>query len=356
MSYQRGVTLDKARIGEILLVREVADPFLINQALREASPQRLVSLLIGRAQLDPDDGALALAEQSGYPAALQRHLERRDPAYEQAIPVELVRRWVVVPLGRSSRGHLVVVARDPTPILHASLEHATRERVSLAVTPFVHLERLIRAVYGELLVEEPAPPTPVPYQPAITDLDLSMRTPPSVKRVRTVSRMFDEDRLELPELRKPAPGLDAALLEIGNAITPAAAERLCVEHASRRWSAALLLGITDRIATARRGRGGRIGTGELAIVLPLDVPSTLQAAVDGGAPTSATGTSNVQEALGRLLGDASTCAAAPIVTAGSVRAVLAVGVPLHGGQRESLADLSRLADALALSLERLARP
>src|SRR5678815_6071838 len=75
------VVTERIRIGELLLMRESVDPWVLSQTLRNPGPnrQRVVSLLISRAQLDPDDGALALSEQTGYPAALVRHLEKRDP-------------------------------------------------------------------------------------------------------------------------------------------------------------------------------------------------------------------------------------------------------------------------------------
>src|SRR5687768_9690973 len=115
------------RIGEHLLLRESIDPLVLSQTVREQHEigQRLVSTLIMRALIESDEGALALSEQTGFPAALQRHLERRDPTAIKLIPRALARTWVVVPIGRSQAGDLVVCARDPTPILAAALEHAT---------------------------------------------------------------------------------------------------------------------------------------------------------------------------------------------------------------------------------------
>src|SRR5690606_7725445 len=124
------------RIGELLLLQEKIDPWLLSHTLKEqaSTQQRLVSLLVSRAQLDPDDGALVLSEQLGYPGAMQRHLERRDPSVLELLPPQLGARWVVLPLGRARTGAVVVVARDPTPILAAALEHAMKTSVVLSVT------------------------------------------------------------------------------------------------------------------------------------------------------------------------------------------------------------------------------
>src|SRR5690349_19513549 len=104
---------------------------------------RLVSLLVSRALLDPDDGALILSEQLGYAAALQRHLERRERDVLELLPAQLGSRWVCLPLARARTGSVVVVTRDPTPILAAALGHAMKCEVVLAVTPAVQLERMV---------------------------------------------------------------------------------------------------------------------------------------------------------------------------------------------------------------------
>src|SRR5678816_3726790 len=110
---------DRQRIGEILLLRESLDSQQLMQAIRDQTErpgQRLVSMLIKRTLLDPDEGALALSEQTGFPAALQRHLEDRHDDVGALMPPQLAQRWVVLPVGRAREGHLVVCARDPTPI------------------------------------------------------------------------------------------------------------------------------------------------------------------------------------------------------------------------------------------------
>jgi hypothetical protein len=348
------------RIGELLLMQEVVDAWVLTQTLKDhaapaGSRQRLVSLLISRAQLDADDGALALSQQLGYPAALQRHLERRDPACERLIPVELVRRWVVLPLGRARDGRLVVVARDPTPILSAALEHASKQSILLAVTPGLHLERLIRSIYG-------APIETIPEAaPSIGDIgDVETASPPDPQREavrgRTVSAIFSDGTPELlPNNPYGTDRVDTTLGHIDNAVTIAAAERIAFAYASRRWEAALLLAITGDVAVGRRGNGSRIAMTVDTIELPLATPSILQVALESGQATAQTPASLVQQRIDHLLEDAQTPVAAPIVVAGHTTGAIVAGDPLYGSARESLADLARLADALSAAHERFAR-
>lgn len=342
------------RIGEVLLMQETVDAWVLTQTLKLHTPQhRLISLLIGRAQLDSDDGAMALSEQLGYPAALQRHLERRDARCESLIPRELVQRWVVLPLGRARDGRLAVVARDPTPILQAALEHASKLPVALAVAPALHLEKLIRSVYGLPEDVDPMPFAP----PMLNEIGISIDGVPgaTIRRSRTISAVLNDGTPEL-EQRMPqgTDRIDSTLFEIDKAITIAAAERIAFTYAARRWRAALLLEVADGVAIGRRGQGPRLTTVE-AIMLPLATPSIVQVAHDDVNATSTAPPSVVQMRLNYLLDDAIASTAAAIVVRGSVRGVLVVGDPLHGGARESVTDLARLVDALSGARERFAR-
>jgi hypothetical protein len=347
---------EKRHIGEILLMQETVDAWVLTQTLKAhaAGSQRLVSVLVARAQLDPDDGAMALSEQLGYPAALQRHLERRDPACQELIPRELVQRWVVLPLGRARDNTLVVVARDPTPILAAALAHATKQSITLAVTPELHLDKLIRSIYGFA----PAATATNGAPPTLGEIGISLDADPSApvhRRARTVSAMFNDGTPELPH-RAPqgTDRVDRTLVDIDNAITVAAAERFAFAYAARRWRSALLLDVAEGAAIGRRGQGPRLHSVE-AIVLPLATPSLIQVAHDQATATTSAPSSVVQLRLAHLLEDATTPAAAAIVVAGAVRAVLVVGDPVHSGPRESVADLARLADAIGAAYDRFSR-
>lgn len=347
---------DKMKIGELLLLKEKIDPIHLSHALREQahSRQRLISMLVNRALLDPDEGAMLLSEQLGYPAAMQRHLERRDAAVLDLLPAPLGSRWVVLPLGRARTGAIIVVARDPTPILSAALEHAMRETVVLAVTPSIQLERLVRAAYGGTgAPEEPLPESP-PSLSDIGDVRLEDETPLPIRRARTVSFMFKG----LPELPIRAPQqiapIDATLDEIDRAITAGAVERLVMAYAAKRWQAAWLARIEDGQAVGVRGHGERLDQPE-AIMLPLAPPSMLTIARNLRRLTTDRPGTGTQIQLQRLLGDADAPAAAPVIVNDRVHAVLVVGDVIDSGAGDPVAELDRLADALGAAYVRFSR-
>ena len=344
------------RVGEMLLLKERIDPWILTRTLKEQATtrQRLVSILVSRALLEYDEGAMVLSEQLGYPAAMQRHLERRDPALLSTVPPELGGRWVVLPIGRARTGSRVVCARDPSPILQAALEHATKDSVVLAVAPAVQLERLVRAAYGLTApAEEPLPSVP-PTVVDIGDFRLEDTPHPPVRRPRTVSDMFNKAEPELPPTRAPAPValLESALTDIDRAISAAAAERLVLAYAARRWQSVLLARVDDGFAVGYRGHNvERVES----IALSLTSPSTLQVARDTQRPSAERRTSAVQEQLVALLGSRRQPTAAPITMGNDVVALLVVGDPLPEGPRESLAELDRLADALGAAYDRFRR-
>jgi hypothetical protein len=346
---------DKMKIGELLLLKERVDPWVLSHALKEQARtrQRIVSMLINRALLDPDEGALLLSEQVSYPAALQRHLERRDPSVLELVPPQLGSRWVVLPIGRTRTGAVIIVARDPTPILSAALEHAMKASVVLAVTPAVQLERLVRAAYGlEGPAEEPLPESP----PSLSDIGqvrLEDATPLPIKRGRTVSFMF-----EVPELpvRSPQPvmPIDATLQEIDRAITAGAVERIVMAYAAKRWRASLLAKLDETKAVGVRGHGSGLEHPE-RVALPLVPPSMLTIVRDTRKATTEKPASPNQHFLDRLLDAPKAPAAAPVIIGDHVDAVLAVGDVVEGSSSDSLAELDRLADALGAAYVRFSR-
>ncbi len=346
---------EKMRIGELLLLKEKIDPWLLSHTLKEQSStrQRLVSLLVGRAQLDPDDGALLLSEQLGYPAALQRHLERREASVLELLPHQLGARWVVLPLGRARTGAIVVVARDPTPILTAALEHAMGASVVLAVTPSLQLERLVRAAYGvEPTSVEPLPQLP-PTLSDIGNVRLEDETPLPVRRPRTVSVMF-QGPPELPMRTPPAQApLEATLEEIDRAITAIAVERLVMTYASKRWRSSLLARIIDgERAVGLRGHGAELVSPD-SISIALATTSSISLAHELRQIVIEQPESPVQRGLQGSLGRQ--ISAAPVIASGTVVAVLAVGEPVDLGTSDAVSELDRLVDALGAAYDRFAR-
>jgi len=343
------------KIGELLLLRERIDPWVLSHALKEQTHtrQRIVSMLISRALLDPDEGAMLLSDQLGYPAALQRHLERRDPSVLELLPPQLGSRWVVLPLAYARTGAVVVVARDPTPILSAALEHAMRASIVLSVTPSVQLERLVRAAYGGT----GAPEDPLPqYSPSLSDIGqmrLEDDTPLPRQRGRSVSYMFSVP--ELPERAAvQVSALDTTLAEIDRAITFSAVERLVMAYAQKRWRAALLMKVHGVKAIGMRGHGARLPEPE-QVTLPLSGPSMLSIARDTRHPTRHAPASDIQDELHTLLGLPRAPVAAPVLAGDEVEAVLVVGDVIDGNANDSLAEVDRLPDALRAAFVRFSR-
>ncbi|MGE0868834.1 MAG: hypothetical protein AB7P03_09735 [Kofleriaceae bacterium] len=342
-------------------MRESVDPWVLSQTLRNPGPsrQRLVSLLISRAQLDPDDGALALSEQLGYPAALVRHLERRDSSSVQLIPKELSVRWCVLPLGRAHDERLVVIARDPTPILQAALEHAIQTAITLAVVPGLHLEHLLRSIHSVEHIPEESVAQRRPSVADIGALTLDPDQPPTHNRARTVSRVFpiSETTPELPPLRNaftsPRP-LERMLEDVDRAITLGAVERLVMSYAASRWRAALLFVIDEGRAVGLRGHGGQLD-GATDIAVQLDAPSILQRAAQTRTATTEAPASEIQRELGILLGGATNLAAAPVIVSNQLHGMLLVGDARPEATGDSLGELTRIVDALAGAHERFAR-
>ena len=344
---------DRPRIGELLLREQGIDPWRLTQALRDqaATRQRLISLLVQRALLDHDEGAALLSQQLGYPATMQRHIERRDPAAIQRVPAEIGARWVVLPLAFARSGHLVVVARDPNQILAASLEHVTKAPVLLSVMPSIQLERLVRAFYGAPGPDE----QPLPYSPpTLADIgSVRLDETPVPRRARTVSRMMDEEP-ELPTRAVAAPpALDVLMHEVRGAVSAMAVERLVLAYAARRWRAALLFHLVDGWALGVRGHGG---AGIESIRLPLSAPSLLTVARETRQPVVERPIGRVQAELAGLLWDATAPAAVPVIVSGNVEFVLAVGDPVEPRSRTTSGELDRLGDMLGTAYERFGIP
>ena len=347
---------DKMKIGELLLLQERIDPWILSHTLKEQAHtrQRLVSMLINRALLDPDHGALVLSEQLGYPAALQRHLERRDERVLELLPPQLGSRWVVLPLVRAHTGQIVVVARDPTPILSAALGHAMKADVVLAVTPSVQLDRLVRAAYGATSDPEAELPAAPPTLSEIGDVALDEDTPLPFRRARTVSYMFQG----LPELpvrtRHQVSPIEVTLAEVDRAHTVGAVERLVMAYATKRWRSALLVRLDGNRALGVRGHGPQLDDAS-SLVLKLQPASMVTIARDTRHPTTHAPASANQDKLHALLGLPRAVAAAPVVVENDVVSVLVVGDIIDGAPGESLAEVDRLADALGAAYVRFAR-
>ncbi|HEY5926626.1 MAG TPA: hypothetical protein VIV11_33295 [Kofleriaceae bacterium] len=143
------------RIGEILIEQRKLRADDLTRALSEKPvDKRLCSFLIAKGLVDFDDASRALGEQRGAACALAKHLAGRDPALARLIPAELGRGSCVLPIGRSSKGSVIVCVRDPAPALLRALEQASKSDILMVITPASRLESLVMEAYGSGSAEE----------------------------------------------------------------------------------------------------------------------------------------------------------------------------------------------------------
>jgi hypothetical protein len=143
------------KIGDLLVQQRKLRASDLTRALSEKpADRRLCSFLIAKGLIDFDDAARALGEQKGVACALSKHLAGRDPVLAALIPGELGRGSCVLPIGKSSKGSLIVCVRDPAPALRRALEQAIRGEILMVVTPATRLEHLVAEAYGKGSAEE----------------------------------------------------------------------------------------------------------------------------------------------------------------------------------------------------------
>jgi hypothetical protein len=352
--------------------------------------------LITRGLLDPDHAARALGEQHDVAAALQRHLENREPLLAKLLPAPLGRAWCALPIGRLRGGELVVCVRDPRPELHAALEHALGEQVVIAVAPAHKLEGLIDGAYDRSLstgeeweVDMSTPPVGAAGAGAEPGRRRgSARTTLSeIERLTLVS--LDDDRVVRdatqagPRAPTPLPpgvranrpsheahaaqpdaparpepvALDATIAQLATVKNRDAATDVAMRFAAGRWTSALLLTIKEGAALGHQGHGPQLPDDAVqAAALPLSAPSIVKEAFEMrrlvGEPPARPGA--IRDRLHRLLGGPTNPAAAPVLVGQHVACVLVVGDPYDRATRH-LADLEGLVAALGAAYLRVVR-
>ena len=354
------------RIGEMLVAKGLIERVVLERALADQgiARQRIVSFLIEHGLVDPDAATLTLSEQKGVPAALTRHIDRRDANVVGLVAPDLARKWVVCPIAFGRSGALVIAARDPGPLVERALEFALRRNLLIAVAPAAVVERAVASSYGEPdpdAFELPEPVDPPPL--AALDLPPEPVTPFELAELPRRSRSVSE---WLP----PATVADAVARARSVTNPPNAMTRKALEHAvegieaagnydkainraldfiALRWRSALLLEIegTDAVGMAQH----RVDVDPVeSIVLNIESPSSLQVAYGMRAVTTKRPLGPVQDRLTTLLGTIS--AAAPVVVRGKVTAVLVVGATVPDTPKDGTADLEKLVDALGAAFAR----
>lgn len=195
------------RIGEILVEQRKLRASDLSRALAEKpADKRLCSFLIAKGLVDFDDASRALGEQKGVACALSKHLAGRDPALARLIPAELGRASCALPIGRSSKGSMIVCVRDPAPALVAALRQTIREEILMVIAPASRLEHLVADAYGSASAEE-----------LDVDFDIAVEATPVPRRVLTtppvpfprVEQQHAHVRLDTPPPMPPPPDMDA---------------------------------------------------------------------------------------------------------------------------------------------------
>jgi hypothetical protein len=363
------------RVGAILLDHGWVDAPSLERALAEQrhTGKRICSLLIARGILDPDHASRALGEQHAIAAALQRHLAHRDPEVARLVPATLARAHGALPIGHNREGQLIVCVRDPRPGLDAVLARATGRAVVLAAAPAAQLEPLIELAFGH----EPSEPSPEEE----FDVDMStgnVAVPDELAGLASLTLVgLDDARvakdpsqsgqlpiggakpLTIPPLSSATPvasrrTLDDTLGALARAATRDEASDLMMRFAHGRWVAALLLAIKEGAALGHRGHGTQLSAEAVqAVALPLSAPSIVKLAHDHRRLAAEVPQGAIQDRLLRLLGQPRAPLAMPVLIAGRVGCVLAVGDALGGG--EPAQDLERLASALGEAYSRILR-
>jgi hypothetical protein len=398
------------RIGELLVEQRKLRESDLARALEEKPPgKRLCSYLIEKGLIDFDDASRALGMQKGVAAMLTKHLAGRDPKVASLIPSELGRGSCALPIGRSSKGAVVVAVRDPAPALLAALRQAVNADIVMIIAPASRIEALVAEAYGTASSEEldidfdvaieapehrppqPAPPRTYsrPNQPQPPLPDMSALDPESIRLSLTD---LDDERVEkdptqsgqfkLPSSLPPAQPstapplsslaartttmstrnktpssptrpttLEALQLALDRAATREIATDLVLAYIATRWVAGLVLAIRERSAIGYRGHA--VDAPE-SVTVSLGSPSTVQRAVQTRSVSVEAPSGVGQATLTHALSGPTAPAAAPVIVGGQPVAVIAVGDPLDGAQARdtAAADLARIAEALGNTYKR----
>ena len=367
------------RIGDLLLEKGLVNASAIASALAAGREGRLCSVLIARGVLEFDVAARALGVQRGVPAALERHLEHRDPALASLLPSDFARARCALPIGRTSGGAVIVAARDPDAALRSAVERLVGS-VTLVVTPATRLEQLLAAAYGEAPRDEldldfdPAAellPLAPPRLPPLPDLDLL--DPDSVQMalsslddVRVAKDVNQSGVFKMPTraasaspknppvraLLRAAPRITASIEALERTPTRDAAIDLAMSFIAGRWLAGAIFAVRNDTAIGYRGHGV---TDLAEFHLTLRLPSTISHAVQTAQLQTVMPSTPAQEQLARLL-RAQAVVAAPVIVQNEVVAVVAAGDSIHGfADADAPNELGRLAYALGEAWDRIRR-
>jgi hypothetical protein len=141
------------RLGERLVHEQRLGSHELDVALRAQVIYggRLGTNLVELGQVALDALTLALAEQTGVPAALQQHFEQIDPHVLRLITPEIAEKHHAIPLGlaRLAGPQLVVAFMDPhQPAALQEIGELAQARVTPCVAPELRLHFYLEHFYG----------------------------------------------------------------------------------------------------------------------------------------------------------------------------------------------------------------
>jgi len=400
------------RIGELLLERSWVDQAGLDRAIAAQHKEkvRLCTLLVQRGLLDNDHAARALADQHGVPFALTRHLEQRDPLLAKLVPAALARQLWAVPIGRGKTGELVIAVRDPNEEVRARLADACGLGVVVAVAPEGLLAKVVDIAYARVptqpvkklrapsVVEEFEVDLNTGPVPKIADDEIPFAslnlvelddigvtkdfnqisgqfpvvprtmTPPAMVPVKRLGTDAENDLLPAPRpgtaptgdvaprriTRELRVNLRDTLAELAAATSRDDATEIAMAFVAVRWTASLMFSIKEGAALGHRGHGPNLTAATIAaVVVPLTASSIVGAAHDAKKIVTTAGAGAIQARLTTMLGFPDTPIAAPILVAGKVASILAVGDPQGDPIGTDRTELEKLCAALGAAFARI---
>jgi len=150
--------------------------------------------------------------------------------------------------------------------------------------------------------------------------------------------------------------IEEVVAAVADALARDTATDVAMRYAAQRWAASLLLAVKESAALGHRGHGKQLSADVVrAVAIPLASPSIIRSAHDNRALATElpAGVGAIHERLQRLLGSPKHPMAAPILVAGRVACLIAVGDSL--GASDEGGDLEKLAEALGAAYTRILR-
>jgi hypothetical protein len=286
------------------------------------------------------------------------------------LPATLARGRVALPIGRLRSGTLLIVVRDPSAALKATLARAAGEEIALAVAPAHYLEQLVLEAYprnsdaaivldSELLEDEDAAASleldivvdeaPVPAD----DLALDIDTQPPMVASRALPVSIKPVASAKPAARD---SLEAALAGCKDCDDLAWMLDVTEPYLSAQWSAWLLLEIRDQRAVGVRGHGKRLKPASVrTFVVTIEDAAMVRLARDDKRTIDEVPVDpgSEHESIVDALDRPERLVAAPLVKGSAVSHVLIVGEPVGAEREDALVDLGMLVETMSEALSRM---